>query len=72
MTPSRLLALLLLASLLAATRINRFGAIPAASWAVFFIGGFYLRSWTRWAFPLLMGLAVLVDYLVIRGQGLDF
>ncbi|CTP89575.1 hypothetical protein XTPLMG728_2278 [Xanthomonas translucens pv. poae] len=65
-------ALLLLAALLAATRINHVGAIPDASWAVFFIGGFYLRSWTRWAFPLLMWLAVLVDYLVIRGQGLDF
>ncbi|WP_045764747.1 hypothetical protein [Xanthomonas albilineans] len=68
----RLSALLLLASLLAATRINHFGAIPDASWAVFFIGGFYLRSWTRWAFPLLMAIAVLVDYLVIHGQGLDF
>ncbi|WP_369940147.1 hypothetical protein [Xanthomonas medicagonis] len=74
MTPSthRLPVLLLLVSLLAATRINHFGAIPDASWAVFFIGGFYLRGWTRWAFPLLMGLAVLIDYLVIRGQGLDF
>ncbi|HEY0333819.1 MAG TPA: hypothetical protein VGC74_08945 [Stenotrophomonas sp.] len=65
-------ALLLLALLMAATRINHFAPVPDASWAVFFLGGLYLRSWTRWAFPLLMGLAVLVDWLVIRGQGIAF
>jgi hypothetical protein len=58
--------------LMAATRVNHFAAIPDASWAVFFIGGFYLRQWTRWAFPLLMALAVLVDWIVIRHSGLDF
>jgi len=68
----------LLASLLVATRLNlpqsltHFGPIPDASWAAFFLGGFYLRAASRWAFPVFMALAVLVDYLVIRGQGMDF
>ncbi|KRG71239.1 hypothetical protein [Pseudoxanthomonas dokdonensis] len=68
----------LVALLLAATRLHlpasltHFGPIPDASWAAFFIGGFYLRSWSRWAFPALMALAVLVDYIVIRGQGMNF
>lgn len=71
-----ILALLVL--LMASTRLNlpasitHFGAIPDASWAVFFIGGFYLRAWTCWAFPAFMGLAVVVDYAVITSQGMDF
>lgn len=69
---SRAAILTLLAALMAATRLHHFGAVPDASWAVFFIGGFYLSTWTRWAFPLLMALAVLVDWIVIRGQGMDF
>ena len=70
--------LALLVVLMVATRlhlpasITHFGPVPDASWAAFFIGGFYLRNWTRWAFPLLMALAVLVDYVVITGQGMDF
>ena len=70
--------LALLAVLMVVTRmhlpasITHFGPVPDASWAAFFIGGFYLRNWTRWAFPLLMALAVLVDYVVITGQGMDF
>ena len=68
----------LLAALMVATRLNlpgsitHWGPVPDASWAVFFIGGFYLRSWTKWAFPMLMALAVLVDYVVITGQGMSF
>lgn len=67
-----------LALLLVATRLHlpatltHFGGIPDASWAVFFLGGFYLRGWTRWAFPLLMVAAVVVDYVVISGQGINF
>ena len=57
---------------MAGTRLNHFAPIPDASWAVFFIGGFYLRNWTRWAFPLLMGLAVVVDWAVISSQGMSF
>ena len=61
-----------LAALMAATRLNHFGAIPDASWAVFFIAGFYLRGSVRWAFPALMAIAVAVDYVVISGSGQDF
>lgn len=77
-TSQRAAVLVLLALLMAATRLHlpatltHFGPIPDASWAVFFVGGFYLRAWTRWAFPLLMVLAVAVDYVVISGQGMDF
>jgi len=63
---------LLLALVMLATRINHFGPLPDASWAVFFVAGFYLRGSARWAFPLLMALAVLVDFFVITGQGMDF
>ena len=68
----RAFILSLLVLLMAGTRINHFAPVPDASWAVFFIGGFYLRSWTRWAFPLLMGLAVVVDWAVISNQGINF
>lgn len=71
-TAQRAFVLSVLVLLMAATRVNHFAAIPDASWAVFFIGGFYLRQWTRWAFPLLMALAVVVDWIVIRRSGLDF
>ncbi len=64
--------LVVLALVMAGTRINHFGALPDASWAVFFVAGFYLRGTMRWAFPLLMALAVLVDFLVINGQGINF
>ncbi|KAF1014704.1 MAG: hypothetical protein GAK31_02191 [Stenotrophomonas maltophilia] len=71
-TAHRAFVLSVLVLLMAATRVNHFAAIPDASWAVFFIGGFYLRAWTRWVFPLLMVFAVLVDWIVIRSSGLDF
>lgn len=71
-TAQRAFDLSVLVLLMAATRVNHFAAIPDASWAVFFIGGFYLRGWTRGAFPLLMALAVLVDWIVIRSIGMDF
>lgn len=69
---SRLAIFTALAVVMAATRLNHFGAVPDASWAVFFLAGFYLRGSVRWAFPALMALAVAVDYVVIRGAGLDF
>ena len=62
----------LLAVLMAATRVNHFAALPDASWAVFFIGGFYLAKQVRWAFPALMVLAVVIDYIVISRSGLNF
>lgn len=65
----RAFILFVLVLLMVATRVNHFGAIPDASWAVFFIGGFYLHAWTRWAFPLLMVLAIVIDMLVIAASG---
>lgn len=77
--------LAILALVMAATRVNHFAALPDASWAVFFIAGFYLssaadaraplfsaRGATRWAFVLLVALAVLIDYVVITAQGIGF
>ncbi|CAD7723512.1 hypothetical protein LMG31884_35850 [Xanthomonas hydrangeae] len=66
------LILSLLAIAMAATRINHFAPVPDASWAVFFIGGFHLAARSKLAFPLLMLLAVAVDWLVITNQGLSF
>ena len=73
----RLGILLVLALVMALTRIHHsflhhFDALPDASWGVFFLAGFWLRGSARWAFPLLMVEAVLVDYVVITNQGLDF
>jgi hypothetical protein len=68
----RTLILSVLALVMAGTRSNHFGPLPDASWAVFFVGGFYLSSWSRWAFPALMALAVAVDYAVITSSGASF
>lgn len=43
-TTSRAGILLILALVMLATRINHFGALADASWAVFFIAGFYLPA----------------------------
>lgn len=64
--------LLALALVMAATRTHHFGPLPDASLSIFFLAGFWLRGQARWALPLLMAEAVLVDYLVITGQGVDF
>lgn len=64
--------LITLAALMLVSRSNHFAPVPDASWAVFFIAGFELQRQLRWAFPLLMGLAVATDWMVIRGQGLEF
>jgi hypothetical protein len=69
---SRAAIFLVLAAVMGATRLNHFGAIPDASWAVFFLAGFYLRGSARWAFPALMLLAVAVDYAVISASGQNF
>ena len=77
-TPWRLGLFAILAIVMIATRSNlitlgsHIGSLPDASWAVFFIAGFYLAASWRWAFPALMLLAVGVDYAVISGQGMDF
>lgn len=77
-TPWRLGLFAILAIVMVATRSNliplgtHIGSLPDATWAVFFIAGFYLRDSVRWAFPALMALAVGVDYAVISSQGLNF
>jgi hypothetical protein len=70
--PQRIGIFLLLALVMAATRLHHFSALPDASWGIFFLAGFWLRSSARWAFPLLIAEAVLVDFFVITGAGLDF
>lgn len=84
----RLGVFLILGLLMAATRSHHFAVVPDASWAVFFIAGFYFSSadagkavpsggtssriGSLLAFALLMALAVLTDFFVIRDQGIDF
>ena len=70
--PQRIGIFLLLALVMAATRLHHFSALPDASWGIFFLAGFWLRGSARWAFPLLIAEAVLVDFFVITGAGLDF
>jgi len=60
-----------LAVLMAATRAYHFGTalhLPDASLAVFMLAGFYLP---RWAFPVLLVEAGLVDYLALNYGGVD-
>ena len=71
-TRPAILVFLALAVLMGLTRINHFGIVPDASWAIFFAGGFYLARQWRWAFPALMAMAVAIDYLVITQAGLNF
>ncbi|ANG63422.1 cobalamin ABC transporter [Marinobacterium aestuarii] len=59
-----------LALLMAASRGHHFASLdnlPSASWALFFIAGFYLRS--RWAFAGLMAEAVALDLSVVGLSG---
>ncbi|GAB2587470.1 hypothetical protein ISP15_06820 [Dyella jejuensis] len=68
----RLGILAALALVMAATRMHHFDALPDASWGIFFLAGFWLRGSARWAFPLLMAEAVLVDYIAITHMGINF
>lgn len=71
----RLGIFLALALVMAATRVHLslfHHDVWDASWGIFFLAGFWLRGSFRWAFPLLMAEAVLVDYLVISHQGVSF
>jgi len=47
------------------------GLLPDASWAVFFVGGFYLSREWRWVLGLLLIEAVGVDGVAFRYYGLD-
>lgn len=62
----------MLALVMAATRLHHFDTVPDGSWGVLFLAGFWLRGSARWAFPLLVAEAVLVDFFVITGTGLNF
>src|SRR3546814_17724243 len=71
----RVIVLSLLVLLMAATRTHvftHFTPVPDASWAVFFIDGLYLRTWSRWAFPLLVLLHVWTERAVLHSQGASF
>ena len=61
---------LLLALVMAATRLHHFSVIPDASWGIFFLAGFWLRGSARWAFPLLIAEAVLAK-VDGNGEGLE-
>jgi hypothetical protein len=61
-----------LAVLMALTRSHHFatlGALPDASWAVFFATGLYLRG--RWVFPAFFALAAAVDAYAILVAGVS-
>jgi hypothetical protein len=73
--PRRFAVFVLLALSMAVTRFGHAGGtawlLPDASWAVFFVGGFYLaRSW-RWALAMLLIEAVGLDGLAIRHYGVS-
>ena len=66
--------LALLAIVMAATRFSPVAGITHlqdASWAVFFVAGFYLANQWCWVFPALMAEAVLIDYVAIRYLGVS-
>jgi flagellar biosynthesis protein FliQ len=63
---------LVLATFMAATRSHHFATLthlPDASWAVFFLAGFYLRP--LWIFPALLALAGVSDYVAISQFGVS-
>ena len=71
---TRRLGFLALAAAMAATRFGQCGsgwAPPDASWAVFFIAGFYLASQWRWALPTLLVEAVAIDFVAIHYYGVS-
>ena len=71
--PRRFALFALLALSMAATRISHAGTAwlpPDASWAVFYLAGFYLAREWRWALLLLIE-AVGIDGLGIRYYGLS-
>lgn len=62
-------ALLIIAMIL--TRGNITAHLQDASWAIFFLVGFYLRntSISRYAFPVFFLIAFVIDLVVIDAQG---
>lgn len=71
--PAEIGVLIALLVAMTATRFHHLGSalhLPDASMAVFFLGGLLLRRYALYA--LLLAVAVLIDYVAIRQQGLDF
>lgn len=63
---------LALMALMAVTRGHHFASIehlPSASWAVFFLAGFYLRR--AWVFAALLAEAAFIDYAAITWGGVS-
>ncbi len=65
----RIALLAALAAAMFATRECHVGALPDASWAVFFLGGFYFS--TSRAFLLLMAEAIAIDYVATQHLGIS-
>jgi hypothetical protein len=61
--------LLMLAGVMLATRLHHFEYLPDASWAIFFLCGFYLFG--ARAFALLIVEAVLIDYVATQHLGVS-
>lgn len=71
-TRSQLIIGSLLIALMLITRGHHFATIdhlPSASWAVFFLAGFYLSS--KWMFPLLLTQAAFMDFAAITWGGIS-
>lgn len=69
-----ILAFLGLALVMVATRFPGLASnwhLQDASWALFFVAGFYLREQWRWAFPAFIVIAVAIDLIAIRFYGID-
>jgi len=63
-----------LSVLMAATRFGHFGTawvLPDASWAIFFLGGFYINRYWRWLLPLWVLEAAALDFAAIQYAGVD-
>jgi len=63
-----------LSLLMAVTRFGHFGTAwspPDASWAIFFLGGFYLGRHWRWLLPLWLLEAAALDFAAIQYAGVD-
>lgn len=64
--------LALLVLITRAQPVEHFLDLPDASWAAFFIAGFYLRDGVaRWAFPLLMLETVAIDWIATQHLGVS-
>lgn len=66
---NQVVILFLLVLGMVATRLYHFGVVPDASWALFYLGGFYLRG-VR-SFAVLLAGAVVMDYISTQHMGVS-